>query len=104
MDDFQLFVGLFVLVVCVNQMLSVDPGAPATRGDPLSRARQFVIERDWSSAIEELERVDMTLSTEWNGLMGHCLLRRGSPVDLLRAERHCDKALGLDPSLARRPF
>ncbi|MFN9449925.1 MAG: tetratricopeptide repeat protein [Rubrivivax sp.] len=70
--------------------------APAAKADPLAEARQFIKARQWSPALNSLQRVNATRSADWNNLMGY-VLRKSSPADLVGAERHYNEALRIQP-------
>lgn len=69
--------------------------APAAN-DPLAAARAQIAARHWSAAIEELQRVNLASSADWNNLMGFSMRKRQAP-DLEAAERYYNEALRLDP-------
>lgn len=74
------------------------PPAPraAPAPQPLAAARAHIKAEKWSTAIEELRRVNATGNADWNNLMGYALRKQARP-DLDGAQKHYDAALKLDP-------
>lgn len=75
---------------------AVDTVTSAPAADNLRTAREFIANKNWSSAIEELKRVNGVDSADWNNLMGYSLRKAKTP-DLPGAERFYDAALKISP-------
>lgn len=81
---------------------AVDSSTPAVPygtsapNDPLGGARKLIAEQNWRGAIEELQRVNLTGSADWNNLMGYSHRKARTP-DFAAAERYYDAALKIDP-------
>ncbi len=74
---------------------SATPAVPAPH-DPLAGARALIAENKWVAAIDELKRLNMPRSADWNNLMGYSHRKARTP-DLAAAERYYDAALKIDP-------
>jgi tetratricopeptide (TPR) repeat protein len=74
---------------------SATPAVPVPY-DPLAGARSLIAENKWVAAIDELKRVNMPRSADWNNLMGYSHRKARTP-DLAAAERYYDAALKIDP-------
>lgn len=70
--------------------------AQAPAADQLAQARYFTRSLQWSSALDELKRINDTGSADWHNLMGYTL-RHGKTPDLVAAGKHYDQALRIDP-------
>lgn len=77
---------------------AADDPSPAgrPRTDQLVAARKHIAAQQWSQALDELKRNTDASSADWNNLMGF-VLRKASPPDLARAEKHYDTALRQEP-------
>ena len=64
--------------------------------DKLGQARTLIAAGQWSAALQELRRVNDSVSADWNNLMG-LTLRKGSTPDLAASEKYYDAALRIDP-------
>jgi Flp pilus assembly protein TadD len=78
--------------------LAADDPSPAgrPRTDQLVAARQHIAAKQWRQALDELKRNADAGNADWNNLMGF-VLRKNTPPDLARAERHYDAALQAEP-------
>ena len=76
--------------------LAADTTPPAASNDTLATARAFIAANNWTSAIDELKRVNDTGSADWNNLMGYSH-RKAKVPDYAAAERYYDEALRIDP-------
>ena len=81
------------LLACSSLAWSVDT---APSNDKLSAARARIADKNWSAAIEELQRVNDPNSADWNNLMGYSMRKQATP-DLAAAERFYNEALRIDP-------
>jgi Flp pilus assembly protein TadD len=81
-------------LACSGLAWSVDSAGPST--DKLSAARARIAEKNWSGAVEELQKVNDPNSADWNNLMGYTLRKQATP-DLAGAERYYNEALRIDP-------
>jgi Flp pilus assembly protein TadD len=77
---------------------AADDPTPATRPrtDLLVAARKHIAAKQWPQALDELKRNTDAGNADWNNLMGF-VLRKNTPPDLARAERHYDAALQIEP-------
>jgi tetratricopeptide (TPR) repeat protein len=95
-----------VLSVCVFSLSAkaADSPAPApTTTNPttastntLAAARNLIENKNWSAAIQELERLQETQSADWHNLLGYSLRHARNP-DLKMAQSHYEAALKIDP-------
>ena len=69
---------------------------PADANDALAGAREHLVAKRWSAAIDELKRINAADSANWNSLMGYASRKQPTP-DLAAAERFYDAALRLEP-------
>ena len=70
--------------------------AAAKAADPLGVARAAIQSQQWSTAADELRRVNASGSADWNNLMGYVMRKQAKP-DLDAAQRYYDAALRIDP-------
>ena len=72
--------------------------APAARAAPapLAAAQAHIKAERWGAAIDELRRVNVSSSADWNNLMGYALRKQARP-DLDGAQKHYDAALKINP-------
>ena len=71
------------------------PKATAPK-DPLAGARALIAAKRWPAALDELKKVNVSGSADWNNLMGYALRKQATP-DLDGSERFYDAALRIDP-------
>ena len=89
--------GAVLMVTCPPLQAADTPEpTPARVADPLAPARSQIAAKRWTSAIDELRKVNATGSADWNNLMGYSLRRQATP-DLDGAQRYYDAALRIDP-------
>ena len=69
---------------------------PPRSPDKLSAVRAQIAAKNWSSAIDELKRLNDTGDADWNNLMGYSL-RKGATPDFAGAEKFYNEALRIDP-------
>jgi Flp pilus assembly protein TadD len=72
------------------------PPAATAAADPLAGARGLIAQNQWRAAIDELKRVDLPASADWNNLMGYSHRKAKTP-DFAAAERYYEAALKIDP-------
>ena len=82
-------------LLLVGTARAADTPSPAAT-DRLAPARAQIAQKNWPSAIDELQRVNDSGSADWHNLMGYSL-RKNQPPDYAAAERHYDEALRLNP-------
>jgi len=71
--------------------------SPQPAPDKLSAVRAQIAAKNWSGAIDELNRLNDTGSADWNNLMGYSL-HKGATPDFAGAEKFYDEALRIDPT------
>ena len=69
---------------------------PAAPKDPLAGARALIAAKRWPAALDELKKVNVSGSADWNNLMGYALRKQATP-DLDGSERFYNEALRIDP-------
>lgn len=83
-------------------LLSASVGAfaadigPSVASDPLAAAREHIVAKRWTAAIDELKKVNARDSADWNNLMGYSHRKAKTP-DLEASERYYTEALRIDP-------
>jgi Flp pilus assembly protein TadD len=75
---------------------AADPTPSVGANDKLRTAREYIAQKNWTSAIEELKQVNSVDSADWNNLMGYSLRKAKTPV-VPASERFYDAALKIDP-------
>jgi tetratricopeptide (TPR) repeat protein len=73
-----------------------SPPKATAPAQPLAAAQTHLKAQRWTSAIDELKRVNATSNADWNNLMGYALRKQAKP-DLDGAQKHYDAALKIDP-------
>ena len=84
----------FVLALALGSAWAADT-APA-KPDALAAARTLVQQKKWSTAVDELKKLNATGSADWNNLMGYSL-RKGLPPDYAGADKFYSEALRIEP-------
>ena len=74
----------------------VHVAAPAADTPELAAAQAHIKAERWGAAIDELRRVNVSSSADWNNLMGYALRKQARP-DLDGAQKHYDAALKINP-------
>ena len=69
---------------------------PERSPDKLDAVRAQIAAKNWSSAIDELKRLNDTGDADWNNLMGYSLRKAPTP-DFAGAEKFYNEALRIDP-------
>jgi Flp pilus assembly protein TadD len=72
------------------------PAKTVASTDTLASARNLIQNKNWSAAIQELERLQETQSADWHNLLGYSLRHARNP-DLKMAKTHYEEALKIDP-------
>ena len=70
--------------------------SPQPVPDKLSAVRAQIAAKNWSSAIDELKRLNDSGDADWNNLMGYSL-RKGATPDFAGAEKFYNEALRINP-------
>jgi len=87
------------LLIATGNVFAADtPSSPQPQPvpDKLSAARAQIAAKNFSGAIEELQRLNDTGNADWNNLMGYSL-RKGPTTDFAGAEKFYNEALRIDP-------
>lgn len=85
------------LIALIGSAVAADLGSGNESGpDPLAAAREHVAAKRWGPALDELKRVNLPDSADWNNLMGFASRKQPAP-DLTAAERFYDVALRINP-------
>ena len=84
----------FVLAFALGSAWAADT-APA-KPDALAAARTLIQQKKWSTAVDELKKLNATGSADWNNLMGYSL-RKGLPPDYAGADKFYSEALRIEP-------
>lgn len=84
----------FVLALALGSAWAADT-APA-KPDALAAARTLIQQKKWSTAVDELKKLNATGSADWNNLMGYSL-RKGLPPDYAGADKFYSEALRIEP-------
>ena len=84
----------FVLAFALGSAWAADT-APA-KPDALAAARTLIQQKKWSTAVDELKKLNDTGSADWNNLMGYSL-RKGLPPDYAGADKFYSEALRIEP-------
>jgi Flp pilus assembly protein TadD len=93
---------LFRTFACAAALLLAAPAGAAdvvatpSKPDVLAAARAHIAEKNWQAAIDELKKVNLTASADWNNLMGYSL-RKADPANAADAEKFYDAALAIEP-------
>ena len=86
-----------VFALAALQGHAADVSSPAPANDKLAAARTQIAEKNWPAAVDELKKVNDTVSADWNNLMGYSLRKAKTP-DYAAAEKHYNEALRIEPS------
>ena len=62
----------------------------------MAAARTLIQQKKWSTAVDELKKLNATGSADWNNLMGYSL-RKGLPPDYAGADKFYSEALRIEP-------
>ena len=84
----------FVLAFALGSAWAADT-APA-KPDAVAAARTLIQQKKWSTAVDELKKLNATGSADWNNLMGYSL-RKGLPPDYAGADKFYSEALRIEP-------
>ena len=84
------------LLLATSAFAAGASSEPERSPDKLDGVREQIAAKNWSSAIEELKRLNDTGDADWNNLMGYSL-RKGPTPDFAGAEKFYDEALRIDP-------
>jgi Flp pilus assembly protein TadD len=76
--------------------MAADVVATPSKPDALTPARARIAEKNWPAAIDELKKVNLPASADWNNLMGYSL-RKADSANLAEAEKFYDEALRIEP-------
>jgi Flp pilus assembly protein TadD len=87
---------LVASLLATGAAIAADVVATPSKPDALTPARARIAEKNWPAAIDELKKVNLPASADWNNLMGYSL-RKADSANLAEAEKFYDEALRIEP-------
>jgi Flp pilus assembly protein TadD len=87
---------LVASMLAAGAAVAADVVATPSKPDALAPARARIAEKNWPAAIDELKKVNLPASADWNNLMGYSL-RKADSANLAEAEKFYDEALRIEP-------